>query len=108
MNFNGKIIVNIPDDPFVRELLPEFVDTWLNDINEQFQGLLAEKKSDEMYRFGHTLKGSCFQFGLDDIAALGIELMGYAKNNDWAKVAPMEEKLVTAFTQVKEIIEKDL
>lgn len=100
--------MNIPDDPFVRELLPEFVDTWLNDINEQFKDLLDGKKSDEMYRFGHTLKGSCFQFGLDDIAALGIELMGYAKNNEWVKVAPMEEKLVSAFSEVKTIIQDSL
>lgn len=97
--------VKIPDDPFVRELLPEFVDTWLEDVKTQFGPLLKDKNSNDMYRFGHTLKGSCFQFGLDDIAALGIELMGYAKEGEWDKAATLEDKLIEYFTYVKKVIE---
>ena len=97
--------MKIPEDPFVRELLPEFVDTWIQDINDQFNGLIAEKKADELYRFGHTLKGSCFQFGLDDIAHLGIELMGYAKEADYIKAAEIGEKLKIGFSEVKKIVD---
>jgi hypothetical protein len=96
--------VNIPDDPFVKELLPEFIDTWIQDLDNQFKDLIAQKKNDELYRFGHTLKGSCFQFGLDDIAALGIELMGYSKDNSWDKAAEMEQKIRNAFIEVRNIL----
>jgi hypothetical protein len=100
--------VNLPEDPYVLELLPEFVDTWIQDIHDQFKNLIFQKNPDELYRFGHTLKGSCYQFGLDNIAALGIELMGYAKNHDWEKARLMEDKLVASFIIVKKYIEENL
>ncbi len=96
--------MNIPDDPFVKELLPEFIDTWIQDLDSQYKDLIENKKNDELYRFGHTLKGSCFQFGLDDIAALGIELMGYSKENNWGKAAEMEQRIRSAFVEVRDII----
>lgn len=96
--------MNLPTDPFVLELLPEFIDTWIQDVEEQYPDLLNTKKSDELYRFGHTLKGSCFQFGLDDIAHLGIELMGYAKDSNWEMAAAMEEKIKNSFLSAKKFI----
>jgi len=100
--------VKIPDDPFIIELLPEFIETWMNDLNEQFPELIKNKNADELYRFGHTLKGSCFQFGLDEVAEIGIELMGYAKENNWEKASEMEGKIRQAFINMKEFVEKSL
>ena len=104
-SFLKELIVQLPNDPFVLELLPEFVDTWIQDIDAQFDELIQAKNSDELYRFGHTLKGSCFQFGLDEIAALGIELMGYAKNKDWENAVQMGPKLKQSFINIKKEIE---
>ena len=100
--------MKIPDDPFIIELLPEFVDTWINDIATQMPEILAKKDKDELYRFGHTLKGSCFQFGIDEVAELGIELMGYAKESNWEKATEMENKLKTEFQKVKEYVNDKL
>ncbi len=100
--------MKIPDDPFIIELLPEFIETWMNDLNEQFPELIKNKNADELYRFGHTLKGSCFQFGLDEVAEIGIELMGYAKENNWEKASEMEGKIRQAFINMKEFVEKSL
>jgi len=97
--------VKLPEDPFVRELLPEFIDTWIQDINEQFDDLILSKNADDLYRFGHTLKGSCFQFGIDDVATLGIELMGLAKNQDWENAAIMGERLKSTFNEAKEFVQ---
>ena len=97
-------MLKLPDDPFVLELLPEFVDTWITDYNEQFDNLLLSRNSSDLYRFGHTLKGSCFQFCLDDIAHLGIELMGYAKNEEWDNAQAVGPKILDKFVEVKEII----
>lgn len=96
--------MKLPEDPFVRELLPEFVDTWIIDIAEQFQPLLQAKNADDMYRLGHTIKGSCYQFGLDDIAVLGIELMGYCKANDWENIAQMEPRITTIFKEAQDML----
>jgi len=89
------------DDPYVLELLPEFVDTWLEDISTQLNVLIESNNSDELYRMGHTLKGSCLQFGLDSIASLGIELMGYAREKKWEQAKLLERKLLNEFDRIK-------
>ena len=100
--------MRIPDDPFIIELLPEFIDTWINDINNQLMNIINSKNKDDLYRFGHTLKGSCFQFGLDEVAALGIELMGYAKDNNWERSADLDGKLKIAFQEVKKYVDANM
>jgi len=89
------------DDPYVLELLPEFVDTWLEDISTQLNVLIESNNSDELYRMGHTLKGSCLQFGLESIASLGIELMGYAKEKKWEQAKLLERRLLIEFDRIK-------
>ena len=71
--------MKLPDDPIILEILPEFVDQWLDDLTHLFPTLVATKNSQDLYRMGHTIKGSCAQFGLDDVSLMGIELMSYAK-----------------------------
>ena len=97
----------MPEDPFVRELLPEFIETWVEDINAQLKQLIESKNENDLYRFGHTLKGSCFQFGLDDTAQLGIELMGYARAHDWEKAKEMEAKLINSLLEMKKFFEEN-
>lgn len=100
--------MKLPEDPFVLELLPEFVDTWIQDIEDQFKPLIDAKNSDELYRFGHTIKGSCFQFGLDEIAEKGIELMGYAKQKDWNNAVSKGTEIKRSFEMAKTEIEEKL
>ncbi|TAL70038.1 MAG: Hpt domain-containing protein [Bacteroidetes bacterium] len=99
--------MHLPDDPFIRELLPEFVDTWIQDIDSQFEALIESKNWDDLYRFGHTLKGSCFQFGLDNIAAQGIELMGYAKEHDFDNSEKMGSILKNSFIEIKKELDNN-
>lgn len=99
--------MKMPQDPNILELLPEFIDTWLEDIQSQFKDLILSENADDLYRMAHTIKGSCLQFGLDDIASYGIELMGYAKNKDFEKAKDMEEKIITAFKEAKTYIENN-
>lgn len=96
--------MDIPEDPFIRELLPEFVDTWIKDITDQYHLYIKEKNSAELYRIAHTIKGSCYQFGLNEIAELGIKIMGFAKENDFESAAPMEKELIDSFSNVKQFI----
>ncbi|MCO5250481.1 MAG: Hpt domain-containing protein [Candidatus Kapabacteria bacterium] len=96
--------LNIPEDPFVRELLPEFVDTWIDDLKSQYKKLIDEQKSEELYRMAHTLKGSCYQFGMNEVGDLGIQIMGFAKEKNWEKAAEMEPILISHFEKLKEYL----
>lgn len=98
--------MNIPNDPVILELIEEFVDTWIVDIDNDFKRLVETKNSDDLYRLAHTLKGSCFQFGLDDIAHLGIELMDKAKAKEWDLALEYEQPLREKFAEVKSFLKK--
>ncbi len=96
--------MNIPDDPFIRELLPEFVDSWIDDIDNQYSALIESKNEAELYRLAHTLKGSCFQFGLDDVGNMGIELMALARAHNWDKAAEMKEPIRNSFLAMRQFL----
>ncbi len=100
--------MNLPDDPFILELLPEFLESWIDDMNTTYKSLIETKNDTDLYRLAHTLKGSCFQFGLDDIAKLGVELQTIAKDKDFAKAATYEEPLLSKFNEYKDFIESKL
>ncbi len=93
--------MKLPEDPFIRELLPEFLDTWIVDLEEQFLPAYESKNKDDMYRLGHTLKGSCFQFGLDEVAELGIKLMAYSKAEEWDKAMELYVVVKDTFARTK-------
>lgn len=99
--------VKLPEDAFVKELLPEFVDSWINDIENQFDDLVNNGNFDDLYRMAHTIKGSCFQFGLDEIAELGIKLMEYAKNKDVQNAVKIKDKIITLFYEAKEYLQNN-
>lgn len=95
----------LPEDPFIRELLPEFIDTWIDDLENQFGPAIDNRNSQDLYRLGHTLKGSCFQFSLDHIANMGIELMGYAKEENWDQALILLPKIKDEFFKMKSELE---
>lgn len=97
--------MKIPDDPFVLELLPEFIDTWVGDIENQLDDFVQTENWDDLYRLAHTLKGSCFQFGLDEIAELGIKIMGFAKEHDGENVLAFKVPILDYFAQMKQLLE---
>lgn len=96
--------MQIPEDPFIRELLPEFIDDWIDQIHHNFDDLVNTKNFEDMYRMGHTLKGSCLQFGLDEMAAIGIDIMSLCKEKQMDKIVPMKDKLLSTFEYVKSIL----
>lgn len=100
--------MELPDDPFVLELLPEFIATWIRDIKAKMIPLAQEHNEDDLYRFGHTIKGSCFQFGLPHIAQFGIELMGYARAHDWESAIQMEPRVIEALETSRQFVKENL
>lgn len=90
----------LPTDPLILELLPEFVDTWIADINEQFTPLCEAKDKDNFYRLAHTLKGSGFQFGIDEVGNMGLEMMRLTKE----EIPKFKELLLKEFEETKELL----
>ncbi|MCS7176246.1 MAG: Hpt domain-containing protein [Candidatus Kapabacteria bacterium] len=95
--------MRLPDDPLLRELLPEFVDTWQHEAPLILEA--AHKQNDaELYRLGHTLKGSCLQFGLTELAELGIQVMECARNHSWNAVPALYEQIVLHLQQLQRLV----
>ncbi|MDD3124901.1 MAG: Hpt domain-containing protein [Candidatus Kapabacteria bacterium] len=98
--------MKLPEDAFIRELIPEFVDDWLNNLNGEYSDILVEKDADRLYRVGHTIKGSCLQFGLDEIAQLGIRLMGHSKAGEWDEAEVLMKEIKNLFEECKIELER--
>jgi chemotaxis protein histidine kinase CheA len=97
--------MKLPDDPIILELLPEFIDTWIDELNKGYLTLVQSKNEQDLYRLGHTIKGSCAQFGFDEISKMGIELMGIARAQQWDKALALRENILRSFVEAKQYIQ---
>ena len=95
------------DDPFVRELLPEFIEQWLIDLKEQYLPAVETKNADDLYRIGHTLKGSGYQFGMTELGDIGKVVMAEAKSQNWERATELckeiEQMLLDAQAEVEKL-----
>lgn len=73
----------MPTDPVLREFLPEFVERWIADIDATWEPMRERNDQQELYRFGHTIKGSMLQFGLSPLADVGRAIMAASAEEDW-------------------------
>ena len=96
--------MHLPKDPVIRELLPEFIEDWLQQLDTQFATTLADHNGKELYRLGHTLKGSCFQFELNHIAEKGITLMAKANDEQWDDAAQLIGSIKTDFEEARDFL----
>lgn len=100
--------MKLPEDPFVLELLPEFIDSWIDELNNNFPNLMKNRESTELYRMAHTMKGSCYQFGLNDLGDIGVELMNLIKEEKWEKVNSQCNFVLSKLVEYKDYVQKNL
>ncbi len=99
--------MNITLDEILKELLPEFIDDWEKELDEKYDKLISEKNEKDMYRLAHTLKGSGYQFGLNELGDMGVELMEVCKKNDWKAVEEMGIQIKNSFADIKLYIQEN-
>lgn len=99
--------MNLPNDPFVLELLPEFIEDWLEKIDTEYPKYYSAKDSESMYRFAHTIKGSSYQFGFSELGDLGIEMMAQVKSDDWDGLEQNKEIFRKKLVEIKEYLENN-
>lgn len=90
------------DDPLVQELVPEFIDQWIIDMKEQYLPAIESKNADELYRVGHTLKGSGYQFGMTELGDIGKVVMAEAKAANWERAAELYKEIGKMLVDAKE------
>jgi len=98
--------LKLPTDPILLELMPEFIETWVDDINQKFDLYYEDQNSEEMFRFAHSIKGSCLQFSLNEIGQVGIEMLQKVKDRDWDSIYPYKQKLLEMFYVIKVMLNK--
>lgn len=93
--------MELPSDPMILELFPEFVDTWIEDLNSQFSPLFEAKDQKELYRMAHTLKGSGFQFGIKELGEAGLVLMKEINEANWNVIGTYKDKLINILQEAR-------
>jgi chemotaxis protein histidine kinase CheA len=99
--------MQLPDDPFVLELLPEFIDDWLDKLNSDYSNYKSNKDSESMYRLAHTMKGSSYQFGFAELGDIGVEMMAQVKSDDWEGVEQNKEKFRIRLLEIQEYLSQN-
>lgn len=97
--------MKLPNDDIILELLPEFLDSWLHDMQYVLPQLISEKNGADLRRFGHTLKGSAAQFGFEELRDMGIKMMSYAELNDFDSAEDFARSIVQHLLEIKQFIE---
>ncbi|HRI30265.1 MAG: Hpt domain-containing protein [Ignavibacteria bacterium] len=97
--------MKLPEDEIILELLPEFLDSWLFDMEHVLPKLISTKNSADLRRFGHTLKGSAAQFGFEDLRDMGIKMMALAEQNDFDNAEDFAKTIVQRLQDIKHFIE---
>lgn len=72
-----------PTNPVLVDLLPEFAEQWLRDLTVTWSAIKQSGDTEDLRRFGHTIKGSFLQFGFKHMSTVGIEIMQFADAADW-------------------------
>jgi len=98
---------SLPSDPVLREFIPEFVTQWRKDFATMFPDIIQRRNAEDLYRFGHTIKGSFLQFGFTDLAQAGRDIMEDSRNGDWSspvqRVAALEDVLTAIEARFSEL-----
>jgi len=93
--------MKLPEDPIILELLPDFIESWTKDVESKLEDIVHSKNEHELFRFGHTLKGSSRQFGVDHIAHYGTALQDFSKNQDWNAALQLKSEILNSLQEVK-------
>lgn len=96
--------MKLPDDEIILELLPEFLDSWLEEMHHVLPPLIETKNSTDLRRFGHTLKGSASQFGFEDLRDMGITLMSFAEQNEFEKAHEYAHVIINRLEEIKQFL----
>jgi len=99
--------MKLPSDPFVLELLPEFIEDWLEKLSDEFDPAMKGKDSETLYRIAHTIKGSSFQFGFDELGNLGITMMEQVNNSDWDGLEQNKEFFRIKLIEIQEYLKNN-
>lgn len=86
----------LPTNPILVDLLPDFASQWLHDLTVTWSSLRESNDLEGLRRLGHTIKGSFMQFGFNDLAIVGKEIMVCAENDDWEGASQRVNGLRTA------------
>ncbi len=97
----------IPDDPIILDMLPDFVESWRRDISSRYNSAVERQDAEELFRFGHTLRGSGRQFGLLSMSEMGMQLQEFARANDFASMQALGTAMSTELDRIQSyLIEK--
>lgn len=96
------IPTTLPQDPILREFYPEFLDRWISDLEHEWPAIRLRADQQELYRFGHTIRGSFLQFGLRDLSDVGKQIMRLSDPPEWDAVATCVDGLRRVLVIVKQ------
>ena len=92
----------LPTDPILQDLIPDFIEQWLNDLTVTWAGIKDRGDQEEFKRFGHTIKGSFLQFGFRDLSAVGKQIMADSEEANWDEADARILRIIDALNTLQQ------
>ncbi|OGW37263.1 MAG: hypothetical protein A2Y97_02100 [Nitrospirae bacterium RBG_13_39_12] len=99
---DASLFVHVAHD--IKKLVPDFIENRRRDT-EIISSLLTEGNLQEIYRIGHSMRGSSGSYGFDEIGMIGKKLETAAQKGDIAKIIQLNNRLAEYLSKIKFIIE---
>jgi len=91
-----KAVTQQSDDDVMAELTSFFVSD-LGQRIQQFKEDVENKNTDEVVRFGHSLKGTAGSYGFPQFSKLGGEIETIGKDGEWDKIAELKNAILEEY-----------
>jgi PAS domain S-box-containing protein len=92
-------------EPYLEELIPQFIENIRNDLKE-IKKVLSEGDMNGVQRFGHTLKGTGGSYGFDMISKVGEAIEEAAKRGDREELTRLINNLTEYLSEVKILVKE--
>jgi YesN/AraC family two-component response regulator len=109
---NGKEMVVeevVTETPSAEDdLMAELTEFFISDMGqriEQFKVDVAVQNSDEVIRFGHSVKGTAGSYGFPKFSKTGGEIEKAGQEGDWKKIKELCDQIVNEYKLIGEVHE---
>ncbi len=86
------------DSPEFQALIKEYLN-YLNTSLPGVRGNLSDKLYQDVYKFGHNIKGTGTSYGFENLSNIGAEICNNIKNEEYSDLASLLDKVDSILTE---------
>ena len=95
--------MKISSNSIIQKLLPEFIESGINDFAIIVPDLIIKKDKSELYRYAHSWKGAAAQYEFPELSDKCKALLSAATSEDWSKADTLTTSILTDILEIQSV-----